>query len=242
MAGRLMRGTMNKHAEQLIQDTLGERPGSPPWARAFGLNTEVIPLALPCATAWAWRHHALGLRPWRCSPPNRGQPGCTKWALPSSSRRACAAATPGVAASAFEQLSADDLRHACAHRARPPESEAARCAPPARHRRRGVTPPTPEAIRANWVDLRIGVELARAQLLYGQWLRREGRRADARAQLLTAYEALAAMGVEAFADRARHELAATGETVRRMRCRDERRADSSGSPHRPARRGRAHQP
>ena len=62
---------------------------------------------------------------------------------------------------------------------------------------------------------RIRVELARAQLLYGEWLRREGRRTDARAQLRTAYEALAAMGVEAFADRARHELAATGETVRK---------------------------
>lgn len=62
---------------------------------------------------------------------------------------------------------------------------------------------------------RIRVELARAQLLYGEWLRREGRRADARAQLRTAHEALAAMGVEAFADRARHELAATGETVRK---------------------------
>jgi len=62
---------------------------------------------------------------------------------------------------------------------------------------------------------RIRVELARAQLLYGEWLRREGRRADARAQLRTAHEALTAMGVEAFADRARHELAATGETVRK---------------------------
>ena len=62
---------------------------------------------------------------------------------------------------------------------------------------------------------RIRVELARAQLLYGEWLRRDGRRADARAQLRTAHEALTAMGVEAFADRARHELAATGETVRK---------------------------
>ena len=59
------------------------------------------------------------------------------------------------------------------------------------------------------------VELARAQLLYGEWLRRRGRRVDARAQLRTAYDALTPMGVEAFADRARHELLATGETVRR---------------------------
>jgi ATP/maltotriose-dependent transcriptional regulator MalT len=62
---------------------------------------------------------------------------------------------------------------------------------------------------------RVRVELARAQLLYGEWLRREGRRADARAQLRTAHETLTAMGVDAFADRARRELLATGETVRK---------------------------
>jgi hypothetical protein len=49
---------------------------------------------------------------------------------------------------------------------------------------------------------RIRVELARARLRYGEWLRRQGRRVDARAQLRTAYEELAAMGVEAFAERA----------------------------------------
>jgi DNA-binding CsgD family transcriptional regulator len=62
---------------------------------------------------------------------------------------------------------------------------------------------------------RVRVELARAQLLYGEWLRREGRRIDARAQLRTAHEELTAMGVDAFAERARHELLATGETVRK---------------------------
>jgi DNA-binding NarL/FixJ family response regulator len=58
-------------------------------------------------------------------------------------------------------------------------------------------------------------ELARAQLLYGEWLRREGRRVDARGQLRTAHEMLAAIGMEAFAERARRELVATGEKARR---------------------------
>ena len=61
---------------------------------------------------------------------------------------------------------------------------------------------------------RLRPELARAHLLYGEWLRREHRRADARAQLRTAHEMFAAIGMQAFADRARRELRATGETAR----------------------------
>ncbi|GAB3904430.1 hypothetical protein GCM10027612_72370 [Microbispora bryophytorum subsp. camponoti] len=57
--------------------------------------------------------------------------------------------------------------------------------------------------------------LARTRLLYGEWLRRENRRADAREQLGIAYEMLSDMGAEAFAERARRELQATGETVRK---------------------------
>jgi DNA-binding CsgD family transcriptional regulator len=59
------------------------------------------------------------------------------------------------------------------------------------------------------------VELARARLLYGEWLRREGRRVDAREQLRTSYDVLSEMGLEAFAERARRELRATGETARK---------------------------
>jgi DNA-binding CsgD family transcriptional regulator len=62
---------------------------------------------------------------------------------------------------------------------------------------------------------RLRPELARAHLLYGEWQRRENRRVDAREQLRTAYELFAAIGMEAFAERARRELLATGEKVRR---------------------------
>jgi DNA-binding CsgD family transcriptional regulator len=62
---------------------------------------------------------------------------------------------------------------------------------------------------------RLRIEHARTQLLYGEWLRREGRRADARAHLRSAHETFAELGVEAFAERTRHELLATGEKVRK---------------------------
>ena len=61
---------------------------------------------------------------------------------------------------------------------------------------------------------RMATHAARARLSYGEWLRRENRRIDARGQLRLAFDALAAMGVQAFAERARRELLATGERVR----------------------------
>ena len=57
--------------------------------------------------------------------------------------------------------------------------------------------------------------LARTHLVYGEWLRRENRRVDAREQLRVAHEMLTDIGMEAFAERARRELLATGETVRK---------------------------
>jgi DNA-binding CsgD family transcriptional regulator len=57
--------------------------------------------------------------------------------------------------------------------------------------------------------------VARAHLLYGEWLRHENRRRDARAELRTAHDLFTAMGIEAFAERARRELLATGDTVRK---------------------------
>jgi DNA-binding CsgD family transcriptional regulator len=65
----------------------------------------------------------------------------------------------------------------------------------------------------------IRVALARAHLLYGEWLRRQRRRMDAREQLRTAHQLYSAMGMEGFAERARRELQATGETVRKRSVR-----------------------
>jgi DNA-binding NarL/FixJ family response regulator len=67
------------------------------------------------------------------------------------------------------------------------------------------------------------VDLARAHLLFGEWLRREHRRVDARAQLRAAHDQFTSIGMEAFADRARNELQATGEKVRKrtVETRDE---------------------
>jgi DNA-binding CsgD family transcriptional regulator len=61
----------------------------------------------------------------------------------------------------------------------------------------------------------MAAHLARARLSYGEWLRRSRRRLDARQQLRSAYDAFALMGAEAFLERARRELQATGEKVRR---------------------------
>jgi DNA-binding CsgD family transcriptional regulator len=64
---------------------------------------------------------------------------------------------------------------------------------------------------------RVRAELARTHLLYGEYLRRANRRVDARRELNAAHEMFSAMGMEGFAERARHELLATGERVRKRR-------------------------
>ena len=62
---------------------------------------------------------------------------------------------------------------------------------------------------------RMAVDLARAHLLYGEWLRRQRRRLDARKELRVAHQLFSDFGTEAFAERARVELQATGERARK---------------------------
>ncbi|HEY2522204.1 MAG TPA: AAA family ATPase [Streptosporangiaceae bacterium] len=138
----------------------------------------------------------------------QGDVGFSKWALVELVEAATHAGMPEAAARAYRRLAA---------MTGPAGTDwalglTARC--------RALLSNGPEADRGyreaieRLSQTRLRVELARARLLYGEWLRRENQRARARAELRTAHEMLDSMGLAAFAERARRELAATGETVR----------------------------
>ena len=137
-----------------------------------------------------------------------GIPITTGWALPDLIEAAVRSGQPETAREAMKQLSTHTIDGAdwaagieARSRALVTEGE-------------GAEPWYTEAVqRLSRTPLR--TELARARLLYGEWLRRERRRVDAREQLRSAYEMFSAIGAEAFAERARRELVATGEKVRK---------------------------
>jgi DNA-binding CsgD family transcriptional regulator len=143
--------------------------------------------------------------------------GFAVWVLPEFVEAAARSGETRLAASALERLtertrlSSTDWARAMAARSRALLGEG----------------PLVEDLYLEAIDCfnrtRIRVELARAHLIFGEWLRREGRRVDARAQLRAAHSMFDEMGAAAFAERARRELAATGETVRRraVETRDE---------------------
>jgi DNA-binding CsgD family transcriptional regulator len=131
------------------------------------------------------------------------------WALSELVEAAVRSDQPGRATSAAEQLSAiaaaTGTDWACGTAARSRALVSSGAAAEGLYR---------EAIE-RLGRTRMSTHLARARLGYGEWLRRENRRSDARIELRTAFEALTAMGLAGFAERARRELRATGEKVPR---------------------------
>jgi DNA-binding CsgD family transcriptional regulator len=141
-----------------------------------------------------------------------GEPGLALWSLAELIEAAARTGQPGRAVAALERLS----EATCAAGTDWALGIQVRCQ---------ALLSQGEAAERRYVEAvgrlgrtRVRVELARARLLYGEWLRRENRRVDAREQLRAAYEMLAAMGIGGFAERARRELMATGETVRKRRA------------------------
>jgi ATP/maltotriose-dependent transcriptional regulator MalT len=151
--------------------------------------------------------HAAALAPAQ-SASALDEPMASVWALPELVEAASRCGKRELAADAFERLAertrvaGTDLALGMEARARALVSEGALA----------------EELYREALDrlgrCRLALELARARLLYGEWLRREQRRVEAREQLRAAYEMFDSMGAEAFAERARRELLATGETVR----------------------------
>ena len=140
---------------------------------------------------------------------NTYDPWASAWALPELVEAAARGGDAGLARDALKQLA--EITQACGND--PALGIEARCqallgdGTDADHLYR-------EAIdRLGRTELR--PELARAHLLYGEWLRREGPPRRRREQLRTAHDMLATIGMEAFAERARRELIATGEAVRK---------------------------
>jgi len=189
-------------AEQLIHDTLNDSVAR---GQGVGVNLMHTARAFLCNGLGRYEDALAAAREGAVDPLGIGPP---KWALAEAVEAGVRSGNADVAASSFEQLSA--MTRAGTNLALGIEAA------------KGALlrdDDTAERLYQEAIErlrrTRMRVELARTQLLYGEWLRRQGRRVDARSQLRTADDALTAMGVHAFAERARRELAATGETVRK---------------------------
>ncbi|WP_350280671.1 AAA family ATPase [Kribbella sp. HUAS MG21] len=138
--------------------------------------------------------------------------GAPRWALAELIEAAVRGGTPEIAADALEQLS-EAARASGTDWALGAEA----CARALLSTRAAADELYQEAIE-RLARTRVRVGLARAHLLYGEWLQREHRRTDAREQLTTAFEMLSSFGADAFAERARLELRAAGLKVRERRA------------------------
>jgi DNA-binding CsgD family transcriptional regulator len=195
-----MRG-QERRAEDLIQDTLDAATAL---GQGVALNMMFSARAVLCNGLGRYDDALAAASEAAADPLELGP---TKWALAELIEAGVRSGNTGAAAAAFEQLSA---------MTRASGTELALGIESAKGALLCDDDSAEELYREALERLGhtgIRVEFARSQLRYGEWLRRQGRRADARTQLRAAYEALTAMGVEAFASRARHELAATGEAV-----------------------------
>jgi DNA-binding CsgD family transcriptional regulator len=137
------------------------------------------------------------------------EPWLSTWVLPELVEAATRAGEPAVAGDALERLV--EATH--------PFSTDFAAGLEARTRALTADGRDADALYREAIDrfgrTQLRTELARAHLLYGEWLRRRNQRVDARGHLRTAYDLFVAIGMAAFAERARRELLATGETVRK---------------------------
>jgi DNA-binding CsgD family transcriptional regulator len=135
--------------------------------------------------------------------------GLANWSMVELVEAASRSGAPERAAGALERLS--EMASAC-QTDWALGIEARSCA-------LAATAESPDRLYREAIDrlghTRLRAYLARTHLVYGEWLRRERRRQDAREQLRTAHEMLTGMGIEAFAERAERELLATGERIRK---------------------------
>ncbi|MEU8233058.1 AAA family ATPase [Actinoplanes sp. NPDC048967] len=152
----------------------------------------------PEAVSAARQATAFSLNPWMAM-----------WAMPELVEAAARCDEPELARRALERLTATTQ----------PSGLDTALGIEARCRALVSDGPVAETLYCEAIDrlsrTRLRPDLARAHLLFGEWLRRQARRLEARAQLRTAREMFAGIGMQAFAERARHELVATGEAVRR---------------------------